>query len=78
MLTPLVQQLIDGLRCLVGVGPKSAQRMAFHLLERNRESGLQLAETLLRALKEVDHCQRCRTFSETRSEERRVGKECSS
>lgn len=64
MLTPLVQQLIESLRCLVGVGPKSAQRMAFNLLERNRESGLQLAKILARALSEVGLCQRCRTFSE--------------
>jgi recombination protein RecR len=65
MLTPLVQQLIEGLRCLVGVGPKSAQRMAFHLLDRHRKSGLQLAHILTQALTEVGSCQRCRTFSET-------------
>jgi recombination protein RecR len=64
MFTPLVQQLIDSLRCLAGVGPKSAQRMAFQLLERQRESGLHLARILERALTEVGHCQRCRTFSE--------------
>lgn len=65
MLTPLVQQLIEGLRCLVGVGPKSAQRMAFHLLDRQRKAGLQLAQILNQALIEVGACQRCRTFSET-------------
>lgn len=64
MFTPLVQQLIENLRCLAGVGPKSAQRMAFQLLERQRESGLHLARILERALTEVGHCQRCRTFSE--------------
>ncbi len=64
MFTPLVQQLIDNLRCLAGVGPKSAQRMAFQLLERQREPGLQLARILERALVEVGHCERCRTFSE--------------
>lgn len=64
MFTPLVQQLIDQLRCLPGVGPKSAQRMAFQLLARRREAGLTLGKTLLKALTEVGHCQQCRTFSE--------------
>lgn len=64
MFTPLVQQLIDNLRCLAGVGPKSAQRIAFQLLERQREAGLSLARTLEQALIKVGHCQRCRTFSE--------------
>jgi recombination protein RecR len=64
MFTPLVQQLIDHLRCLAGVGPKSAQRIAFQLLERQREAGLTLASTLHEALTKVGHCQRCRTFSE--------------
>jgi recombination protein RecR len=64
MFTPLVQQLIDGLRCLAGVGPKSAQRIAFQLLERQREAGLQLARILEQALTTVGHCQHCRTFSE--------------
>lgn len=64
MFTPLVQQLIDGLRCLAGVGPKSAQRIAFQLLERQREAGMHLSRILERALTEVGHCERCRTFSE--------------
>ncbi len=64
MFTPLVQQLIDNLRCLVGVGPKSAQRIAFHLLERKRDAGLSLAQALSQALTKVGHCERCRTFSE--------------
>lgn len=64
MFTPLVQQLIGQLRCLPGVGPKSAQRMAFQLLERNREAGLMLAAILKEALTSVGHCQHCRTFSE--------------
>lgn len=64
MFTPLVQQLIDNLRCLAGVGPKSAQRIAFQLLERQREAGLSLARTLTEALTTVAHCQRCRTFTE--------------
>lgn len=60
----LVQELIEALRCLPGVGPKSAQRMAFHLLERERERGKHLGETLLRAMAEVGHCRRCRTLTE--------------
>jgi recombination protein RecR len=63
--TPLVQQLIDALRILPGVGPKSAQRMAFSLLERNREGGLQLGAALSAAMNKVGHCQQCRTFCET-------------
>ncbi len=53
------------LRCLPGVGPKSAQRMAFHILERERSSGLNLAKILETAIMQVKHCQRCRTLSET-------------
>lgn len=64
MFTPLVRQLIDDLRCLAGVGPKSAQRIAFQLLERNRPKGLTLANTLQQALTLVGHCQRCRTYTE--------------
>ncbi|QBL10065.1 recombination protein RecR [Rheinheimera sp. D18] len=63
--TPLLQQLIDALRILPGVGPKSAQRMAFSLLERNREAGLQLGAALTAAMKKIGHCQQCRTFCET-------------
>jgi len=62
--TPLVQKLIDALRVLPSVGPKSAQRMAYQLLERNREAGLQLAAALQAAMTKVGHCQRCRTFCE--------------
>ncbi|HPB75280.1 MAG TPA: recombination mediator RecR [Chromatiaceae bacterium] len=61
---PLVNQLMDALRCLPGVGPKSAQRMAFHLLERDREGGRHLARVLAAAMERVRHCQRCRTLSE--------------
>lgn len=64
MLSPLVQQLIESLRCLNGVGPKSAQRMAFQLLERHREAGLALAQTLIQAMNDIQHCQRCRSFTE--------------
>ena len=62
--SPLIDQLVQGLRCLPGVGPKSAQRMAFHLLERQREAGLQLAEALQQALTQVGHCCECHTLSE--------------
>ena len=62
--SPLIDQLVQALRCLPGVGPKSAQRMAFHLLERNREGGLQLAEILQTALLQVGHCRQCHTLSE--------------
>ncbi len=63
---PLLQQLMEALRCLPGVGPKSAQRMAFHLLERQREAGLHLSAVLAAAMERIGHCQRCRTLSETR------------
>ncbi len=61
----LIDQLVGALRCLPGVGPKSAQRMAFHVLERDREGGTRLAGALIDAIDKVGHCQRCRTFSET-------------
>ncbi len=63
--SPLISQLIDALRCLPGVGPKSAQRMALHLLERERTAGQQLAETLSHAIAKVEHCTQCRILSET-------------
>lgn len=63
--SPLIDQLIHALRCLPGVGPKSAQRMAFHLLERNRPGGKQLIQVLEKALENVKHCQRCRNLSES-------------
>lgn len=62
--SPLLQELIDALRCFPGVGQKSAQRMAFHLLERGRDKGLYLSDKLNEALNKIDHCSRCRTFSE--------------
>lgn len=62
--SPLLQQLINALRCLPGVGPKSAQRMAFHLLERDSEGALSLAKALEKAVAEIGHCQQCRTLSE--------------
>src|SRR3990167_1571734 len=63
--SPLTDELINALRCLPGVGPKTAQRMAFHLLERGRDSGKQLAKTLEAALTHIQRCQQCRTFCET-------------
>lgn len=60
----LLKELIQSLCCLPGVGPKSAQRMAFHLLQRNREGGLQLGQILERAIKQIGHCRECRTLTE--------------
>ncbi len=62
--SPLVQELIDSLRCLPGVGSKTAQRMAFHLLERNRLGGQKLSITLANAIERIGHCQQCRNFTE--------------
>lgn len=62
--SPLVQELIDSLKCLPGVGAKSAQRMAFQLLERNRHGGTKLAKTLAKAMTDIGHCQTCRNFTE--------------
>ena len=62
--SPLINQLITALRCLPGVGPKSAQRMAFYLLQRNREGGRQLAEALRQAIAQVGNCKICRTLTE--------------
>ncbi len=62
--SPLIRQLIDALRILPGVGQKTAQRMALHLLERDRSGGLRLAQALGRAMEGVGYCSRCRTLSE--------------
>ena len=62
--SPLVQELIDALKCLPSVGNKSAQRMAFHLLERNRHGANKLASTLADAMENIGHCRQCRTFTE--------------
>lgn len=64
MSTPLISRLVEALRILPGVGPKSAQRMAYHLLERDREGALNLAACLREAVEKVGHCGRCRTLSE--------------
>ncbi len=63
--SPLIQELIEALRCLPGVGQRNAQRMAFHLLERKREHGKNLGRTLLHTLEKIGHCQQCRNLSET-------------
>ena len=63
-MSPLLQQLIDALKCLPGVGPRSAQRMAFYLLERDRDGARELADALVRAVDEIGHCSMCRTLSE--------------
>lgn len=63
-MSKLLTDLIEALRCLPGVGGKSAQRMAFHLLERERERGLKLAAVLEQAMQRIGHCSRCRNFSE--------------
>ncbi len=60
----LIERLVQAFRCLPGVGPKSAQRMAFHLLERDREGGRRLSAALLEAMQRVGHCRQCRTLTE--------------
>jgi recombination protein RecR len=61
---PSLNRLIEALRCLPGVGPKSAQRMAFHLLERERAGGRELAQAVTGAMEALSHCRRCRMFAE--------------
>ena len=61
---PALEQLIDSLRCLPGVGPKSAQRMAYNLLQRDRKGASNMANALNSALEVVDHCKLCNNFSE--------------
>ena len=64
MAKSLLSQLMDSLRCLPGVGPKSAQRMAFYLLERDRDGGKRLAQVMAEALDKIGNCQMCRTLTE--------------
>jgi len=59
-----LEALIEALRCLPGIGPKSAQRMAYHLLQRDRKGARQLGDAVLHALEAIRHCQRCNTFTE--------------
>ena len=62
--SPLLVRLIDGLRCMPGVGQKSAQRIAFHLLERDRDGANSLSVALADAVSGIGHCTRCRMFTE--------------
>lgn len=64
MQTGLLAELIDAFRCLPGVGPKSAQRMAFHVLERDRDGARRLAGVLSEALTGIGRCRACRNFTE--------------
>lgn len=64
-MSSLLEQLIEAFRVLPGVGSKSAQRMAYHVLERERAGGRQLAQVLAEAVERIGHCERCRDFSET-------------
>ena len=59
-----LSQLIDALRCLPGVGPKSAQRMAFHLLQRDKDGAMRLAYAMGAAVERTKHCSMCNTFTE--------------
>ena len=60
----LLEQVIEAFRCLPGVGPKSAQRMLLHLLERDREGGRRLAQILSEAIEKIGHCKSCRNLTE--------------
>lgn len=62
--SPLIEKLVEAFRCLPGVGPKSAQRMALYLLERNPEGGRRLGSSLAEAIEKVGKCARCRTLTE--------------
>ena len=62
--SPLLVRMIDALRCMPGVGQKSAQRIAFHLLERDRDGASNLAAALADAVKGIGHCSRCRMLTE--------------
>ena len=80
--SPMVDELVDSLRCLPGVGQKTAQRMAFHLLERGRSGGVRLAGALNQAMDNVRRCDSCQNFSDTEicqlcaKPERRTGTLC--
>jgi recombination protein RecR len=62
--SPLLIRLIEGLRCMPGIGQKSAQRIAFHLLERDRDGASTLSAALAEAVSGIGHCSRCRMFTE--------------
>jgi recombination protein RecR len=60
-----LEELIEALRCLPGVGPKSAQRMAYHLLQHNPRGAARLSQALSRAMETLRRCDRCNNFTET-------------
>ncbi|RDH89075.1 MAG: recombination protein RecR [endosymbiont of Seepiophila jonesi] len=60
----LLDQLIGALRCLPGVGSKTAQRMAYYLLERDREGGRHLSRIMAETMERIGRCSRCRTLTE--------------
>ena len=60
----LLNELVSALKCLPGVGARTAQRMAFHLLEQDRDKGLLLADTMRAAIENIGHCKQCRTLTE--------------
>jgi len=63
--SPVIQRLIEALRVLPGVGPKSARRMSYYLLERNRDGAREIAAAMIRAADTIGHCSRCNNLSET-------------
>ena len=65
MTDTILDRLINALQCMPGIGKKSAQRIAYHLLQRDRDGARRLSEHLAAAMDRIGHCQRCRTFSET-------------
>lgn len=65
MQSPLINELIDAFKLLPTIGPKSAQRMAYYLLQNNPNGGKRLAGAIVEAIEKVGHCQQCRNFSET-------------
>ena len=64
MTSPALEELIEALRCIPGIGPKSAQRTAYHLLQHDKAGAGRLAESLTRALKSIRRCAKCNTFAE--------------
>ncbi|MBK8740092.1 MAG: recombination protein RecR [Betaproteobacteria bacterium] len=60
-----LEELVQALRCLPGVGPKAAQRMTLHLLQHDPAGGTRLAEALKKALSNIRHCEQCNTFTES-------------
>ena len=63
--SPLLDKFIDALQCLPGIGKKSAQRIAFQLLQRDRDSALRLSDAMREAMSQIGHCSRCRNFCES-------------